>query len=51
VDIALVVGIWRALALHRNVEAASWELIPVACMCGDIQEVYDRSYSPHWPGG
>jgi hypothetical protein len=26
-------------------EAASWELVPLACTCGDLREAYDRSYS------
>jgi hypothetical protein len=23
-------------ALHRDLEAAAWKLIPLACMCGDL---------------
>jgi hypothetical protein len=44
-------GFWRDPALHHNPEAALWELIPLACTCGELQEAYDRSYSPHLPSG
>jgi hypothetical protein len=28
-------------ALHRNPEAASWKLVPLACTCGDLREDCD----------
>jgi hypothetical protein len=46
-DTAPGAGIWLAPALHRNPEAASWELIHVARKCDDIREVHDRSYPLH----
>jgi hypothetical protein len=35
---------YRALALHRNPEATSWELIPLVCTCGDLLE----AAAPRW---
>jgi hypothetical protein len=37
--------------LHRNPEAASWELIPLACTCGDFWEACSRLYLPHLTSG
>jgi hypothetical protein len=50
-DRASSVGFQRGPALHRNPEAAAWKLIPLACMCGDLREAYDRLYVPHLPSG
>jgi hypothetical protein len=51
VDHASSVGFQRALALHRNPEAATWKFVPLACMCGDLREAYDQSYLLHPPSG
>jgi hypothetical protein len=40
-DYASSAGFQRAPTLHRGPEAAAWKLVPLARMCGDLQEAYD----------
>jgi hypothetical protein len=40
-------GANRAPAFHRCPEAASQELVPLACACDHLREANDRSYLPH----
>jgi hypothetical protein len=51
VDRASSAGFQRAPALHRDPKATVWELIPLACTCGDLRESYDRSYPLHPSSG
>jgi hypothetical protein len=32
---------------HRCLKAASCELVPLVCACGDLHEAYDQSYLPY----
>jgi hypothetical protein len=50
-DRAPSAGFQRAPALHRDLEAAMWKLIPLACTYGDLREAYDQSYLPHPTNG
>jgi hypothetical protein len=49
--VLLALGYSEAPTLHRNSEATSWELVPLAGTCGDLRDAYDRSYPLHPPGG